>query len=182
MERPWTVVPSEWMKLERADAPGEDSANAVADSPLDPEVATTVTEATATGVMVTEALAATGVSAAVATEAEEVEVIPQEATEKTGDRVDTATALDPTAMHMTAMLHTSKHLPDSRSSLGWLYLKDAPSRKMSSCFLLTFSSVVVAWHLQNNVAMSSWSLNHVTKYSSRILHCIIGHLYLSHFV
>uniref|UniRef100_A0A3Q3LXI9 Cold inducible RNA binding protein a n=1 Tax=Mastacembelus armatus TaxID=205130 RepID=A0A3Q3LXI9_9TELE len=51
-----------------------------------------------------------------------------------GVRVDMETALGPTAMDMTAMLHTSKHLPDSRSSLGWLYFKDALLKKMSTCY------------------------------------------------
>merc|ERR1719300_379887 len=50
-------------------------------------------------------------------------------TEKIGVRVDMVTALDPTEMDMTAMLHTSKHLPDSRSSLGWPYFKDALLKK-----------------------------------------------------
>uniref|UniRef100_A0A674N0M9 Cold inducible RNA binding protein a n=1 Tax=Takifugu rubripes TaxID=31033 RepID=A0A674N0M9_TAKRU len=40
------------------------------------------------------------------------------ATETTGCRVDT-NAPGPTVMDMMAMLHTSKHLPESRSSLGW---------------------------------------------------------------
>merc|ERR1719300_732776 len=47
-----------------------------------------------------------------------VEDTLQADTEKIGVRVD-----------MTAMLHTSKHLPDSRSSLGWLYFKDALLKK-----------------------------------------------------
>jgi len=40
-------------------------------------------------------------------------------------------------MDMTAMLHTSKHLPDSRSSLGWLYFKDALLKKNVHVLLLT---------------------------------------------
>lgn len=36
---------------------------------------------------------------------------------------------DRTEMAMTAMLHTSKNLPDSRPSLGWLYVKDARLKK-----------------------------------------------------
>merc|ERR1712212_374975 len=67
-----------------------------------------------------------------------VDTLPAD-TEKIGKwvRVDMETALDHTAMDMTAMLHTSKHLPDSRSSLGWLYFKDALLKKNVHVLLLT---------------------------------------------
>merc|ERR1712212_102555 len=65
-----------------------------------------------------------------------VDTLPAD-TEKIGVRVDMETALDHTAMDMTAMLHTSKHLPDSRSSLGWLYFKDALLKKNVHVLLLT---------------------------------------------
>uniref|UniRef100_UPI003AAD67B7 cold-inducible RNA-binding protein B-like isoform X3 n=1 Tax=Centroberyx gerrardi TaxID=166262 RepID=UPI003AAD67B7 len=45
---------------------------------------------------------------------------------------------DPTEMDTTAMLHTSKNLPDSRSSLGWLYLKDALLKKNVHVLLTLF--------------------------------------------
>ena len=65
------------------------------------------------------------------------EVVVAAATEKIGGRVDMANALDPTVKHMTAMLQTSKRLPDSRSSLGWLYFKDALLKKNVHVLLLT---------------------------------------------
>ncbi|XP_044076601.1 cold inducible RNA binding protein a isoform X7 [Siniperca chuatsi] len=54
-----------------------------------------------------------------------------------GVRVHMVTALEPTGMDTMAMLHTSKHLPDSRSSLGWLYFKDALLKKNVHVLLLT---------------------------------------------
>lgn len=95
--------------------------------------------------MATEASAETGalvvVEAAADTGVVVVEVVvadtPQATTERTEIRADMATALHPTAKDMTAMLHTSKHLPDSRSSLGWLYFKDALLKKNVHVLLLT---------------------------------------------
>merc|ERR1719268_340832 len=73
----------------------------------------------------------------------EAEATPPVATETIGVRVDMVTALGPTAMDTTAMLHTSKHLPDSRSSLGWLYFKDALLKKNVHVLLLTLVFVVL---------------------------------------
>ncbi|MEY6403347.1 hypothetical protein WJF86_24105 [Salmonella enterica subsp. enterica serovar Corvallis] len=86
----------------------------------------------ATEAMVTEASVVVTGALVVDTE---VEDIPQVATGTTGDRVDMVTALDPIAMAMTAMRHTSKPLPDSRSSLGWPYLKAVllKEKNMSTC-------------------------------------------------
>jgi len=140
------------MQLERVDAPEEvlDLDPAVVEDSADREegeVDTTETEVTVTEVMAretmaTEALEAmTGalVAAAVAEEDTEVEDTLVEATEKIGDRVDmiALAAAEATAMDTTAMLHTSKHLPDSRSSLGWLYFKDALLKKNVHVLLLT---------------------------------------------
>merc|ERR1719167_989968 len=94
-----------------------------------------------------------------------VEDTPQVDTEKIGVRVDMVTALDPTAMDMTAMLHTSKHLPDSRSSLGWLYFKDALLKKNVHVLLLILvcSSLVVARCLK--CSHEFWSINPVARFS-----------------
>ncbi|TNM97771.1 hypothetical protein fugu_014017 [Takifugu bimaculatus] len=122
----WTAGRFVWMKLARVFVPGEASSQA-ADPGGDLEEAAMVeTEAMATGVMVKEAMATmTGaLEAAVATEVEATLV----ATETTGCRVDT-NAPGPTVMDMMAMLHTSKHLPESRSSLGWRYFKDLLLKK-----------------------------------------------------
>lgn len=134
-----------WMKLEREGAPEEVLAPAHEEADLaapEGEVDMVETEGMETGVMVTEALVVeTGALVAVDTG---VEDIPQAATGKTGGRVDMVSVqdLDPTAMDTTAMLHMSKHLPDSRSSLGWLFFKDALLKKNVHVFA-DLSSVVL---------------------------------------
>lgn len=134
-----------WMKQGRADAPEEASVqdHEVADS-ADPgeEVEDTMeTGVMVKGVMATEAsevvtgvLVAEDTGVVVVAEEDTPQVV---ATEKIGVRVHMVTALEPTGMDTMAMLHTSKHLPDSRSSLGWLYFKDALLKKNVHVLLLT---------------------------------------------
>jgi len=173
MERPWTAELFEWMKQARVDVPEEGLAQAQeeADSAdpgggvdvVSPEVDTTVTGVMETEVTVTGALVVVkGVLVVVDTE---VEDIPLVATEITGVRVDMVNALDLTEMDMTAMLHTSKHLPDSRSSLGWLYMKDAHLKKNVHVLLLILvcSSLVVARCLK--CSHEFWSINPVARFS-----------------
>lgn len=140
-----------WMRQERVDAEEaaadlEDQAQEVADS-VDPggEVDTMVTGDMVTGVMVTgPSEVETGALEAVAADTGVVVVDTPRvaATEITGVR-DTVTALEPTVINTTAMLRTSKHLPDSRSSLGWLYFKDALLKKNVHVLLLTLVFVVL---------------------------------------
>lgn len=151
-----------WMKQARVDAPEEVSAqdHGVEDSadPGEEVVDTTETGVMAKGVTATGASeVATGALEAAATGVVVAEVATPQVvdTEKIGVRVHMVTALEPTAMDTMAMLHTSKHLPDSRSSLGWLYFKDALLKKNVHVLLLTLvcSSVVVAKaSLKKNVA------------------------------
>ena len=98
------------------------------------------TEDMVIGAMVTEALVVGRGALVVVVVDTGVEDTPQEeeVTEKTEVRVAMVTAPDHTGMDMTAMLHTSKHLPDSRSSLGWLYFKDALLKTNVHMLLLTF--------------------------------------------
>ncbi|TDH05544.1 hypothetical protein EPR50_G00123360 [Perca flavescens] len=100
------------------------------------ETGVMVTGVTVTGASITRAGLAAVVVAAVAASTGVVEADTR-ATGTTGVRVDMVTALDPTAITTTATLHKSKHLPDSRSSLGWLYFKDALLKKNVHVLLLT---------------------------------------------
>ena len=130
-----------WMLQGRVDAHGEalDQANEVVDSadPGGEVVDTMVTGDMVKGVMVTDPSEVAIGALVVAAAGTGVEDTLQVATEIIGVREDMLTALEPTAMDTTAMLHTSKHLPDSRSSLGWLYFKDALLKKNVHVLLLT---------------------------------------------
>uniref|UniRef100_A0A8C6TSV2 RRM domain-containing protein n=1 Tax=Neogobius melanostomus TaxID=47308 RepID=A0A8C6TSV2_9GOBI len=92
----------------------------------DTKIAAMVTGAMETGVMATEALVVVrGALAAVAAVDTGVVVVVVVATLLAVATGTIGGRADHTVTAMTVMLHTSKQLPDSRSSLGWLYCKDA---------------------------------------------------------
>lgn len=80
-------------------------------------------------------------------------------------------------------LHTSRHLPDSRSSLGWLYFKDALLKKKNVHVLLTLvlcSFVVVYLASLNKCSHGFWSF--LKAILIQIQHCyqyLIGNCFFS---